>query len=668
MITIPPSPSAPPPPRSADEPASLIDTSKMSEGQRAALELTEAARETVRGSTFASDLFMGAFNPPQAFPAQSLEDRDQGDAFLKSLERLLHNNVDADEIDRTGEIPDGVIRELARLGAFGIKISPEYGGLGLSQTNYCRAAMVLGGVCGNLTALLSAHQSIGVPQPLILFGTDEQKAKYLPRVARGEISAFALTEAGVGSDPATMQTYAEPTEDGQEFILNGEKLWCTNGTRAGLLVVMAKTPAKQVRGKAKDQVTAFIVETNWPGVTVTHRCRFMGLKALYNAVIRFDNVRVPRENILLAEGKGLRVALTTLNTGRLTLPAACVGMAKRCLKYSRRWASDRAQWGAPIGKHAAIADLIARMAANTFAMESMTLMAASRVDRDKHADIRLEAAMCKLWGTERAWEIVNDALQIRGGRGYETAGSLQERGEEAVPLERFLRDCRINTIFEGSSEIMRLFIAREALDPHLKVSAAALDSRLPLFKRFQAAVRAAAFYSRWYPKQWIGGGKTEDRSQKSEVRGQKSEAGGQKSEVRGQKSAVRRHKVLVRHLRYVARTSRRLARSLFHAMLRHGPKLERQQLLLGRFVDIGAELFAMTATCLRADHLMASEPKHGQGSDVLEMADYFCRAARLRIEEKFRGVRHNTDGASYRLAQRVLESSRRFSLEPDSVP
>jgi alkylation response protein AidB-like acyl-CoA dehydrogenase len=680
MITIPPQPSTQPPQRAQDEPVSLIDTSKMSAGQRAALELTEAARETVRGSTFASDLFMGAFNPPQTFPAQSLEDRDQGDAFLKSLERLMHNHVDADEIDRTGEIPPNVIHKLARLGAFGIKISPEYGGLGLSQTNYCRAAMVLGGVCGNLTALISAHQSIGVPQPLILFGTDEQKARYLPRLARGEISAFALTEAGVGSDPATMQTFAEATEDGLEFILNGEKLWCTNGTRAGLIVVMAKTRAKQAGGKSKDQVTAFIVETNWPGVTVTHRCRFMGLKALYNAVIRFDNVRVPRENILLAEGKGLRVALTTLNTGRLTLPAACVGMAKRCLKYSRRWAAERAQWGAPIGKHAAIADLIARMAANTFAMEAMTLMAASKVDRDKHADIRLEAAMCKLWGTERAWEIVNDALQIRGGRGYETAGSLQERGEEAVPLERFLRDCRINTIFEGSSEIMRLFIAREALDPHLKVSAAALDSRLPMLKRFRAAARAAAFYARWYPRQWLGGNGTggkaqQDSSQKTEVKAQKSEDRGHRTEGKGQKAEGTdkrgrkvRHKVLVQHLRFVGQTSRRLARSLFHAMLRHGPKLERQQLLLGRFVDIGAELFAMTATCLRAEQMMASEPDHGQGSNVLELADYFCRAARLRIEEKFRGVRHNTDGASYRLAQRVLESSRRFALEPDSMP
>jgi alkylation response protein AidB-like acyl-CoA dehydrogenase len=460
------------------------------------------------------------------------------------------------------------------------------------------------------------------------FGTEEQKRKYLPRVAAGEISAFALTETGAGSDPATLQTHAEPTPDGKFFILNGEKLWCTNGTKAGVIVVMAKTPSKKIGGKQKGQITAFIVETDWPGVEVTHRCRFMGLKALYNGVMRFTNVRVPRENILLAEGKGLRVALTTLNTGRLTLPAACVGLAKRCLDITRRWAAERTQWGAPIGKHAAIADKIARMAANTFAMESMTLLAASAVDQDKHADVRLEAAMCKMWGSEQSWDIVNDAVQIRGGRGYETAASLKARGDNPIPLERFLRDSRINTIFEGSSEIMRLFLAREALDPHLKVSGAVLNSKLPASQRLRAAAKAALFYAKWYPKQWLP---TES------------------FKVRSSDTAS-----LTRHFRYAARTSRRLARTMFHAMVLNGPKLERQQLLLGRFVDIGTELFAITATCLRAERLIQGGATDANKAELLHLADYFCRASRLRIEEKFRGVRRNADRASYRVAQEVL--------------
>jgi len=615
-----------------EDPTALIDTSKMSAGQRAAIELTEAARDAAseRGS-FGADLFMGScrMDAIHPFPEQTPEDRDQGDAFLQRLEKFLQDSVDPDEIDRTGEIPPDVIRQLAEMGAFGIKISPSYGGLGLSQTNYCRAAMLLGSYCGNLTALISAHQSIGVPQPLILFGTEEQKRKYLPRFAKGEISAFALTEPNVGSDPATMETHAEPTEDGKHFVLNGEKLWCTNGTKAGVIIVMAKTPPRMVNGKSKNQVTAFVVEMDSPGVEVTHRCRFMGLKALYNAVIRFNNVLVPRENILLAEGKGLRVALSTLNTGRLTLPAACAGLSKRCLEIVEKWSNERVQWGAAIGRHAAIAEKIARMAANTFAMEAMTLYTASLVDRDKKADIRLEAAMCKLWGSETAWEIVDDTMQIRGGRGYETAASLEERGEEPIPVERLFRDSRINRIFEGSSEIMRLFIAREALDPHLKVAGAALNSRLPAAQRVKAALSAAWFYARWYPKQWLP---------------RLTLSGAQAPES----------KSLRRHLRYVRRTSRRLARSLFHAMVRYGPKLERHQMLLGRFVDIGTELFAVAAVCARAEALL----KQREGSaEVVSLADYFCRAARLRIENRFTALRRNVDHSAYRIAQKALSGA-----------
>jgi hypothetical protein len=343
----------------------------------------------------------------------------------------------------------------------------------------------------------------------------------------------------------------------------------------------------------------------------------MGLKALYNAVVRFHDVKVPRENIILAEGKGLRVALTTLNTGRLTLPAGCTGLAKRCLEITRAWANERVQWGAPIGKHAAIADKIARMAADIFAMEAMTAYTASIVDRDKKADIRLEAAMCKLWASERAWRIVDDTMQIRGGRGYETAQSLAARGEKGIPVERMLRDCRINTIFEGSSEIMRLFIAREALDPHLKVGAPVLNTQLANGVRAKAAMKAAVFYATWYPRQWVGLGG----------------AGGL-------------HPKLAAHIAWSRRTTRRLARSLFHAMARYGPKLEREQVLLGRFVDIGTELFAIAATCARAHSL--------KEANALPVADYFCRTARLRIRELFTQIGSNADKPGYKFAQQVL--------------
>jgi alkylation response protein AidB-like acyl-CoA dehydrogenase len=607
-------------------PSSVIDTSKMSKGQREALELAEASRDPLddRGS-FASNLFIGRydFDRIYPYPAQTEEDRAAGAEFLEKIETYLREHVDPDEIDRTGEIPPENFKGLAEIGAFGIKVPKKYGGLGLSQSNYGRAAVLLGSWDGNVAALVSAHQSIGVAQPLLLFGTEEQKQKYLPRVAAGEISAFALTETHAGSDPATLSLRAEPTPDGSEFILNGEKLWCTNGVKARVLVVMARTPAKMINGKERKQITAFIVDVDSPGLEITYRCRFMGLRALYNGVVKFTNVRVARENMIAKEGQGLKVALTTLNTGRLTLPAACVGVSKRLLEISRRWAGERIQWGVPIGKHAAIAGKIAEMAGNVFAMEAMTFLSSALLDR-KAGDIRIETAMCKMWATEGTWRIADDAMQVRGGRGYETAQSLAGRGEPPIAVERFLRDCRVNTIFEGSSEIMRLFIAREALDPHLKVGGAIFNTQLPMSERAKAVFTSGKFYAGWYPRQWFssGAGKIDNL-----------------------------HRDLQKHVDYAARTSKKLARGLFHAMARFGPKLDREQLLLSRFVGIATELFAISATCSFAQYKI----DHGESpDDVLSVANYFCRSAIMRIDNYFAGTRRNVDKRGYQVTQELL--------------
>ena len=393
---------------------------------------------------------------------------------------------------------------------------------------------------------------------------------------------------------------------------------------AGVLVVMARTPDKVVKGKSRRQITAFIVETDSPGVEITYRCRFMGLKSLYNAVITLKDVKVPRENIILAEGAGLKVALTTLNTGRLTIPAACTGFMKRCIEICRHWSNQRVQWGSPIGHHAAIADKIASMASITFANEAMSLLSSAFVDRGGH-DIRLEAAMCKMFGTEAAWNVVDETMQIRGGRGYETADSLKARGEDAIPIERMLRDSRINTIFEGSSEIMRLFIAREALDPHLKAAGDVMNSKLPIGKRIGAAFKAMGFYATWYPKQWWPfafnvGAELDPKLQ--------------------------------RHVRWARRNSRRLARRLFHAMVRNGPAIEREQIVLGDFVDIGTELFAIAATCSRAQSKINSGVS---AKEVIPLADFFCNEARERINRSFRHVGKNNNRAGYRLARAVLD-------------
>jgi alkylation response protein AidB-like acyl-CoA dehydrogenase len=607
-------------------PASVIDTSKMSAGKAAALELAESSRDPLdeRGS-FASNLFIGRFDFDRIFPypKQSVEDAALAEGFLAELKNYLRENVDADEIDRTGEIPQKNIDELFAMGAFAIKVPKQYGGLGLSQVNYGRAAMLLGSWDANLTALLSAHQSIGVPQPLLIFGTEEQKAKYLPRVARKEISAFALTEMNAGSDPANMSLRADLSEDGTAWVLNGEKLWCTNLIKAGVLVVMAKTPPKMVNGKERKQISAFIVDVDSPGLEITYRCHFMGLRALYNGIVKFTNVRVPRENLIAKEGQGLKVALTTLNTGRLTIPAACVGLSKRLVEICRKWSAERVQWGAPIGQHSAIAGKVAEMAANTFAMEAMTFLTSALVDR-KAGDLRIETAMCKMWCTEMTWKIADEAMQVRGGRGYETAQSLAGRGEEPIAVERFLRDCRINLIFEGSSEIMRLFIAREALDPHLKVGGAIFNTQLPMATRIKSMFSSGSFYTRWYPKQWFGGSAGNLDKLHADLRG---------------------------HVQYGASTSKKLARGLFHAMMRFGPKLDREQLLLSRFVGIATELFAMNATCSFAQSKIdAGEP----ADEILSLAGYFCRSARMRIDQYFAGTSENADKAGYALTQELL--------------
>ncbi|HEY7681127.1 MAG TPA: acyl-CoA dehydrogenase family protein [Gemmatimonadales bacterium] len=587
--------------------------------EKEARDVAEAAREKDwHAPSFVRQLFEGNFDLGliHPFPEPKPEDVERARPFLEQLERFMREKVDSDRIDREGKIPPEVIQGLRDLGAFGIKIPLEYGGLGLSQLMYTKAIGLVTSQDGSMTALLSAAQSIGVPTPLKLFGTAEQKKKYLPRLAKGAISAFALTEANVGSDPAGLATHAELSPDGTHYVLNGEKLWCTNGTIAELFVVMARTSGKRI--------TAFIVERDWPGVEVVHRLNFMGLKAIENGVIRFTNVKVPVENIIWGEGKGLKLALITLNTGRLTLPASCVAGAKRALEIVRRWANERVQWGQPIGKHDAIAQKIGRMAADTFAMEAVSDLASLMADQGNR-DIRLEAAMAKMWNTEVGWRIVDDTLQIKGGRGYETADSLRKRGERPDPVERMVRDFRINLIFEGSSEIMRLFIAREAVDTHLKVAGGLIDPKSTPADRFRAALKAAGFYALWYPRLWMP--------------------------MKGW-FGYGEFGRLARHLRFVERSSRRLARTLFHCMVRFGPKLEKKQAVLGRLVEIGAELLAISAACSRAHKLVRETPAQ---TGPRELADVFSRQARRRVEEKFRAIWHNDDDLTYKTARHVLD-------------
>lgn len=601
-----------------------MSTTKTGPTEREARKVAEAARETEwTKPSFGKELFLGRLRLDlvDPWPSNSPEQVAAGEAFLERL-RPYVETIDGAAIEREASIPDDVFSGLAELGAFGMKLPTKYGGLGLSHLYYCKALTLAGSANGSIGTLLSAHQSIGVPQPVKMFGNDEQKQKYLPRVAAGEVSAFLLTEPDVGSDPARLGTSATPVEGG--YLLNGVKLWATNGPISTLLVVMARVPKSESR---RGGITAFVVEADSPGITVESRNAFMGLRGIENSVTRFHDVFVPEANVLGAEGRGLKIALTTLNTGRLSLPAMCVASSKWCLNVARGWAAERVQWGRPVGRHEALSTKISFIAATTYAMEAMVDLCCLLADDDAN-DIRIEAALLKLYASEMAWKIADDLVQIRGGRGFETADSQRARGERGLEAEQVLRDLRIMRIFEGSTEIMHLLIAREAVDAHLAVAGDIIDPDASRDDKLKAVAKAGTFYAGWLPTLVAG---------KGQVPNAYAEFG-----------------PLAHQLRYVERTTRKLARSIFYGMGRWQGAMERKQAFLGRVVDIGAELFAMTAACGRAKAERQSRP------GGVQLADLFCDQARVRIGALFTALWSNTDDADDAAAKDVLAGQYAF--------
>ena len=587
--------------------------------------LAEESRESGwEKPSFAKELFLGRFPLELIHPFPKPSDADEARirGFLDVLRQFL-DTVDADVIERDAQIPDEYVKGLAELGCFGMKIPAEYGGLGMSQVAYNRALMMIATVHPSLVALLSAHQSIGVPEPLKLAGTPEQKRKFLPRCAAGAISAFLLTEPDVGSDPARLASTATPVEDGRAYELEGVKLWTTNGVVAELLVVMARVPKSEGH---RGGISAFVVEADSPGITVERRNKFMGLRGIENGVTRLHRVRVPAENLIGREGDGLRIALTTLNAGRLSVPASATGPARWSLKIAREWSGERVQWGKPLAKHEAVASKIAFIAATNYALDAVLELSGQMADEGRN-DIRIEAALAKLWSSEMAYIIADELLQIRGGRGYETAESLAARGERAVPVEQMLRDLRINRIFEGSSEIMRLLIAREAVDAHLSAVGDLAKPDTGLRQKAAAAVGASGFYARWLPQLVVGEGQ--------------------------RPRAYSEFGPLAAHLRFIERSTRKLARNTFYGMARWQAKLEQRQGFLGRIVDVGAELFAMSAACVRAQAQRAADPELGR--QAYELADAFCRQATLRVEALFDALWTNTDSSDVALTRCVLQ-------------
>jgi alkylation response protein AidB-like acyl-CoA dehydrogenase len=602
-------------------------------GYKEARAISEAAREKDwKLPSFGKGLYLGHFQPelisPQPdMPAEAVE---KGERFLATLRAFLEDHVDPQAIEHDNKIPDEVIDGFKEIGALGMKVPEQYGGLGLSQVYYNRAMMLIGTCHSSVSTLLSAHQSIGLAQPLLLFGSEEQKQEWLPKVCSSQLSAFALTEPGVGSDPARVSTTATPTEDGSGYLLNGRKLWTTNGTVADVLVVLAKVPRSEGR---KGGITAFIVPSTTEGVVVEARCEFMGLRGIENSQTRYTDAYVPAENVIGREGLGLKIALATLNTGRLALPAICAGVCKWATKIAREFASQRVQWGKPIGEHDEVAQHIAFIAGTAYGLEAM-LDVASRLADEQRNDVRIEAAIAKLYGSEMGWRVIDELMQVCGGRGYETARSLQARGLRGVPVEQVLRDMRVNRIFEGSTEIMHLIIAREAMDQHLHVAGDLMEPDLSLDKKAKALGKAGAFYASWYPRLAVG-------------RGQAPQSYSDFGELAGQ-------------MRFVERASRKLARSTFYGMARWQAGTEDHGAFLGRIVDIGAELFAIAATVVYTQTAMGEHPE--RAAETTSLAKAFCSQAQQRTERLFHELWSNADDSNHRLALDVL-SGRHTWLE-----
>ena len=598
-------------------------------------QVAEAGREAEwKLPSFGKELFLGKLDlelihpQPQPDPA----DVERGEAFLERFRAFLTEHVDPAQIERDGVVPPEVLEGLKRIGALGMKIPREYGGLGLSMLYYAKALQLAGVWHSSIATVLSAHQSIGLPQPLRMFGSDEQKREWLPKLAKDHISAFLLTEPDAGSDPARMKTIATPTEDGTGYLISGRKLWATNGTIADVVVVMAMVPKSEERAHAAEGrgpgggITAFICPYDSQGITIESRNQFMGLRGIDNALVRFDEVFVPTGNVIGREGLGLKIALATLNTGRLSLPAMSAAAARYALKVSREFAVERVQWGKPVGKHDPVAQKIAFVAGSAFGLEAMCDVSCRLAD-DQRNDIRIEAALAKLYGSELGWMVADDMVQIRGGRGYETAESLARRGEKPVPAEQMIRDLRINRVFEGSSEIMRLLIAREAVDQHLKAAGGLLDPKSPLSAKAKGAASAGAFYARWFPQLLVGAGQ--------------------------RPGAYREFGPLAEHLRWTERAARRLARATFYSIARYQAGLEKKGHHLGRLVDIGAELYAISCACVYADRIAREEPE--RADEARTLAHLFSLQARRRAERLFDALFDNDDTAAYKAAQEVLD-------------
>lgn len=604
------------------------------------LERIEEARERLTGYSFMAGLFAG--EPDFSLLVmgdESPEHKAAWENFRPKLERFLANHVDADEIERTAKIPDPVIRGLFSIGAFAMKIPKEYGGLGFSYQNYGRALMLIAGWSNILALTVAVPQSIGIAMPVLLFGSEEQKRRYLPLVAREAVSAFALTEPLTGSDAANITTEAVMDASG-DYIVSGEKLWCTNGPIARYATLIARVPARRMeqqgrnlwipvrRGEGAEQSvhTAFVLDMKSPGVSIRQRCQFEGCRGIENAHITLTDVHIHASDVIGEVGRGLKYALTILNVGRaVSIPAICLGMAKQSWQPTLDRANGRVTFQRPLAERQTQRVRIGRMAARLFAMEALASAVWRMADQHRY-DVRIEAAIAKIFCSETTIQFLKDAQTIFGGAGYETAESKRFRGEPAFGIEQLVRDVEMYRIGEGATDILRPFVAREALNLHLEHAMKLFDEKLSIARRIQELGRLSAFYVPWYLRQW---------------RPRRLPPG-----------PLFHHPKVRSRLRFVERASRRLARAVFYALLWQRQAFQDDQGRQNRIEAVGEDLLVITVTSLHAE---ARQRETGQA--VWDLADEVLGDAGARVKRHIRELLFNDDKRRTAVGTKALTGS-----------
>jgi alkylation response protein AidB-like acyl-CoA dehydrogenase len=567
--------------------------------------------------SFAEELFFGRFTAPLLFPYPEVkpQEREKLAEAVAEVSRYAEEHIDPAAIDRNAAIPDAVVAGLGRIGVLGMTAPEEYGGRGFSQLAYTRLMEIIGARDAGVGVFVNAHHSIGI-RSLLMYGTAEQKRRWLPALVRGEqLAAFALTEPEAGSDASNVQTTAIPTPDGTAYVLNGQKRYITNGGIGQVLTVMARTPGSG-KGKKKE-ITAFVVTNDMPGFEVLEaRMPKMGIRGTATGRIAFHDMVVPRENILGGVGQGLKIALSVLNFGRTTFGASCTGVAKVCLRAACGYAKKRVQFQQPIAEFELVKKKIAYMAAHAFAMEAATAQCARYMDLGT-GDYRLETAMLKVWSTEALWQVVNDTVQIFGGKAYFTD----------EPYERMVRDARINQIGEGANDVLRAFIAvvgiKPVADTFLKVKDAVTGSlRHPL--RGVGAVLG------------FGGRQVKARFTTPEV--------------------PVRSPALQPEARRLARRVRDFGLAVQRALIRHRENIIFREYVQERLADAACELYAASCTLSRLDHLLASGNGQAGASAAADVAAgrYYLTYADRRIKQLLAALSDNDDAKTTAAADAVL--------------